>query len=116
MPSAEQFRRHFPALSDTVHLASCSHGPLSDSLAAALLEYQNTLREFGAPWERWMVEVDRARRMFAELVNADYDEVAVLPSASNAAYQVASTQDWAARPRLVTADVEFGSVAQVWLA
>jgi selenocysteine lyase/cysteine desulfurase len=119
-PSAEEFRRHFPALTDpdrgTVHLASCSHGPLSDALATALGEYQYTLREYGAPWERWMAEVDRARALFAELIHADYDEIAVLPSASNAAYQVASTQDYRARPGLVTADAEFGSIAQVWLA
>ncbi len=119
-PSAQQFRRHFPALTDpghgTVHLASCSHGPLSDALATALGEYQYTLREYGAPWDRWMAEVERARALFAALINADVDEVAVLPSASNAAYQVGSTQDWGARPGLVTADAEFGSIAQVWLA
>ena len=99
-----------------MHLASCSHAPLSDALGAALLEYQYTLREFGAPWERWMAEVDTARREFAALINADVDEIAVVPSASVGAFQVASTQDWSQRPRLITADAEFGSIAQVWLA
>ncbi|NUR06326.1 MAG: aminotransferase class V-fold PLP-dependent enzyme [Nocardioidaceae bacterium] len=110
------FRRRFPALQDTVHLASCSQGALSDTLSAALVELQHTMRQDGAPWGRWMAEVDTARRLFADLIGADEDEVAVVPTASAGAFQVASTQDWAARPTLVTTDLEFPSVAHVWLA
>jgi selenocysteine lyase/cysteine desulfurase len=116
LSTSAEFRARFPALADSVHLASCSHGALSDSLISALFEYQHSMREHGAPWDRWMGEVDKARAMFARLINADYDEIAVVPSASNGAFQVASTQDWGQRPRLVTTDVEFPSVAQVWLA
>ncbi|HKE65057.1 MAG TPA: aminotransferase class V-fold PLP-dependent enzyme [Micromonosporaceae bacterium] len=116
MPTPTSFRSRFPALRDTVHLASCSHGALSDELIGALSEYQHTLRTGGAPWDRWMAEVDTARAMFARVIGADYDEIAVVPSASAGAFQVASTQDWSDRPRLVTTDVEFPSIAQVWLA
>jgi len=116
MPTPEEFRQRFPSLTDTVHLASCSQGALSDALAAALLEFQCTMREHGAPWERWMQEVDTARSLFANVINAKPDEVAVVSCASSAAFQVASTQDWVSRPRIITTDVEFPSVAHVWLA
>ena len=116
MLTSEEFRRRFPALRELTHLASCSQGALSDALSAALLEFQHTLVQNGAPWDRWMVEVDRARTLFAELVNADVDEIAVLPSVSSAAYQVASTRDWRTRPTIVSTDMEFPSVAHVWLA
>ena len=116
MPTPESFRSRFPALQYSVHLASCSHGALSDELIEALFEYQYTLRERGAPWDRWMVEVDTARSMFAQFIGADYDEIAIVPSASAGAFQVASTQAWSERPRLITTDVEFPSIAQVWLA
>jgi selenocysteine lyase/cysteine desulfurase len=85
-------------------------------VATALLEMQYTMREYGAPWERWMTEVDTARRLFADHIGASADEVAVVPSASAAAYQVASTRDWTTRSRIVTTDMEFPSVAHVWLA
>lgn len=98
------------------YLASCSQGALSDTLATAILEFQHTLLRFGAPWEQWMSEVDLARRMFADTIHATADEIAVLPSVSAAAYQVASTRDWRSRPRIVTTDMEFPSVAHVWLA
>jgi len=116
MPTPEEFRQRFPSLSDTVHLASCSQGALSDALAAALLEFQCTMREHGAPWGRWMEEVDNARSLFANVINARPDEIAVVSCASSAAFQVASTQDWRRRPRIITTDVEFPSVAHVWLA
>lgn len=116
MPTPEEFRQRFPVLSDSVHLASCSQGALSDSLASALLEFQATLREYGAPWDRWMTEVETARTLFAERIGASPDEIAIVSCASSAAYQVASTQQWRDRPRIVTTDMEFPSVAHVWLA
>jgi selenocysteine lyase/cysteine desulfurase len=116
MVTPEAFRTRFPSLADNTHLASCSQGALSEQVVSALFEYQHTMRERGAPWDRWMAEVDTARRMFARFIGADYDEIAVVPSASAGAFQVASTQDWSDRRRLVTTDCEFPSVAHVWLA
>lgn len=114
--SQEAFRRQFPSLADTVHLASCSQGAASLRLIAALEEFQWSLRSHGAPWDRWMAEVDSARRMFAELIGATPDEVAIVSCASEGAYQVASTIDWRRRPVIVSADLEFPSIAHVWLA
>lgn len=110
------FREQFPSLADTVHLASCSQGAASLRLIAALDEFQWTLRSEGAPWERWMAEVDTARRMFAARIGAEPDEVAVVSCASEGAYQVGSTLDWRRRPVIVSTDLEFPSIAHVWLA
>ncbi len=115
-PTVAEFRDHFPALADTSHLASCSQGALSDAMTAALLDFQFSIRAHGAPWELWMGKVAEARAGFARLVGADVDEIAVVSTASEGAFHVASTQDWSARPRLVTTDMEFPSVAHVWLA
>ena len=116
MSTPEEFRLRFPALADMTYLASCSQGALSDTLAAALLEFQHTLLRYGAPWERWMREVDLARKLFADLIHASVKEIAVLPSVSSAAYQVASTRQWRSRSRIITTTMEFPSVAHVWLA
>jgi selenocysteine lyase/cysteine desulfurase len=115
-PSVADFRAQFPALADTVHLASCSQGALSEALAAAMLEFQHTIRAHGAPWDLWMEKVAAARSGFARLIGADDDEVAVVSCASEGAFQVASTRNWADRPGIVTTDMEFPSIAQVWLA
>lgn len=115
-PSPAAFRAHFPAFADSVHLASCSQGALSDALAAELFEFQHTIREHGAPWDKWMAKVAEARALFAQLIGADADDIAVVPSASEGAYQVASTQAWSERPGIVTTDLEFPSLGHVWLA
>ena len=114
--SAAAFREQFPVLSDTVHLASCSQGAASLRLIAALEEFQWSLRSYGAPWDRWMEQVETARGLFASLIGASPDQVAVVSCASEGAYQAASTISWASRPWIVSTDLEFPSIAHVWLA
>jgi selenocysteine lyase/cysteine desulfurase len=111
-----RFRAQFPVLADTVHLASCSQGALSTRLSYALQEIGFSLRDKGAPWRDWMAEVERARERFARFIGATPGEIAVLSCASEAAFQVASSLDWSRRPSIVTTDLEFPSVAQVWRA
>lgn len=113
---AQQFRTQFPALADTVHLASCSQGALSSRLADALQEIAFSMREKGAPWDLWVDQVERARARFAQFVGADRDEIAVVSCASEGAFQVASSLDWQTRPNIVSTDLEFPSIAHVWLA
>lgn len=70
----------------------------------------------GAPWHLFEERTAQARERFAALVGADPEQIAVVPNASVGAYQVASTADWTARPRLVTTPLEFPSLAHIWLA
>lgn len=113
---AEVFRREFPPLSNMVHLASCSQGALSAQLNFSLLELTSSLRDSGAPWDVWMGEVEKLRARFARFVNADADEIAIVCSASEGAYQVASSFTWGARPGVVTSSLEFPSLGHVWRA
>ncbi|MBO0875133.1 MAG: aminotransferase class V-fold PLP-dependent enzyme [Pseudonocardia sp.] len=114
--ASARFRAEFPALADTVHLASCSQGALSTRLSYALQEIGFSLRDKGAPWRDWMATVERARERFARFIGATPGEIAVLSCASEAAFQVASSLDWSRRGSIVTTDLEFPSIAQVWRA
>ena len=114
--SASAFRGHFPALAQRVHLASCSLGARSAGLDEAIHRMLDDMATGGAPWGLFEEQVFEARRRFARLIGAEADQVAVVPNASIGAYQVASTTDWSARPKIVTTPLEFPSVAHVWLA
>lgn len=114
--SPETFRAQFPGLERTVHLASCSQGALFRELAGDLLDFQSSIVEHGAPWDLWMIKVEQARALFAEFIGASPDEIAVVSSATEAAYHVASTQVYSERAAIVTTDLEFPSVGHVWLA
>ena len=114
---AEEFRQHFPGLQNTVHLASCSQGAQSDRAILAMNDFMNSWRNGVAPWDDWMVTVDRARDAFAELIHANPRDVAVVSCASEAAFQVVWNQSFKdERSTIVTNDLEFPSIAHVWLA
>ncbi len=113
--TAEAFRSHFPIFQDKAHLCSCSEGALSDRVMVAMSEFMTSWRVHGAPWHAWMDEVDAARTLFADLIHAAPEDVAVVSCASEAAYHVAATLDYAERPVILTSEFEFPSVAHVWL-
>ncbi len=109
------FRARFPLLRQQVHLASCSIAARSTDLDAAMTQMLDDMATPTA-WDLFEEQVSAARRGFADLIGARADQIALMPSASVGAYQVASTLDWAGRPRVVTTGAEFPSIAHVWLA
>ncbi|EWM18487.1 aminotransferase class V-fold PLP-dependent enzyme [Kutzneria sp. 744] len=109
--SPAAFRAHFPVLGTKVHLASCSLGARSVDVDAALEQMRADMS-----WDRFEDQLRQARHGFAALVGARPEQIAVVPNASVGAYQVASTMDFARRSKIVTTDLEFPSVAHVWLA
>lgn len=115
--SAAEFRAHFPIFRDSVHLCSCSEGAASLEAMAAIDRFVESWRTRGAPWDAWMEEVDQARDRFARLIGARPHEVAVVPNASVGACAVASALDFdGERDGIITSDLEFPSIAHVWLA
>ncbi|MFD7033255.1 aminotransferase class V-fold PLP-dependent enzyme [Streptomyces sp. NPDC059917] len=115
--TAAAFRRAFPMLERTVHLASCSLGARSDAVDASLERMQEAIGARGAPWDRFEGEVHEARENIAALIGASPDQIAILPNASVGAYQVVSTLSLETpRTEIVTTVEEFPSIAHVWLA
>lgn len=115
-PSPAAFRENFPILADTVHLACCSLAPRSLALDGAMARMLDELHADPTPWDLWYEQVELGRRRFAALIGAEPAQVAVVPAATVGAFQVASTMDWRARPRIVTTEADYSSVVQVWSA
>lgn len=113
---AAMFRRLFPGLESQVYLASCSLGAVSTRLVEAVVGVLGEVHGQRPAWEAFEAEVERLRHGVAALIGAHPDQVALLPNASVAAFQVASSLSWEHRPRLVTTAAEFPSLAHLWLA
>lgn len=107
------FRSHFSALDSLTHLASCSQGAMSAEVREALASMMTLLDAEGAPWGAWMGVVEDSRAAFATLIGAEASSVAVLPTASEAAFQAVSSLDWADRPVIVTSPAEFPSLGHI---
>lgn len=113
--SPEQFRGLFPILDEAPHFASCSQGALSDHLAHTMQRMTASLIDAQAPWGAWVGKVEEYRSLAGHFLDADSEHVAVLSCASEGAFQALTSLDWSGeRNRLVTSDLEFPSVGNVW--
>lgn len=112
----EGFRKRFAIFREKIYLNSCSQGALSDAVEEAFQNYLESWREQGSPWEVWVERSEELRAVFAALIGADKEEVAITFSASSAINSVASSFDYRGRKKVVLGEFEFPTMAYIWLA
>src|SRR5687767_10670258 len=115
-PLPDRIRHRFPIFERLVYINSCSQGALSDVVRDAYEQYLVDWDEKGAPWEYWVERAEAARASFAGLIGAAPDEVAVTTSLSAGVSAVASGLRYGRRSTIVTTDLEFPTVGQIWHA
>ena len=115
-PLPDRIRHRFPIFERLVYINSCSQGALSDAVRDAYHQYLVDWDEKGAPWEYWVERAETARTSFAGLIGAAPDEVAVTTSLSAGVSAVASGLRYARRSTIVTTDLEFPTIGQIWHA
>jgi selenocysteine lyase/cysteine desulfurase len=109
-------RARFPIFERLVYVNSCSQGALSDAVRRSYEEYLRDWDDKGAPWDYWVERTEAARTAFAELINAEPDEIAVTTSNSAGVAALASGLRFAARSKVVLTDIEFPTIGQIWHA
>ncbi|WP_291279553.1 aminotransferase class V-fold PLP-dependent enzyme [Galactobacter sp.] len=68
-----------------------------------------------APWEDWVGKVEEYRAHAGSYLGVSGENIAVVSCASEGAYQAVTSLDWSTeRNQLVTSDLEFPSVGNVW--
>jgi selenocysteine lyase/cysteine desulfurase len=115
-PLPDRIRHRFPIFERLVYVNSCSQGALSDAVRDSYERYLHDWEEKGAPWEYWVEREEAARAAFAGLVNAEPDEIAVTTSLSAGVSALASGLRYARRSKIVTTELEFPTVGQIWHA
>jgi selenocysteine lyase/cysteine desulfurase len=109
-------RSRFPIFERLVYINSCSQGALSDAVRDSYQQYLRDWDEKGAPWDYWVERTEAARGVFAGLVNADPNEIAVTTSLSAGIASLASGLRYASRSKVVLTDLDFPTVGQIWHA
>jgi kynureninase len=113
-----RYRAEFPVFERQVYLNSCSLGALSRRsrvrIAAFLDEWET--RGASAWYDVWWERLADLRRRYAALIGAGADEVALHASVSTATAVLAGLLDYTRRPKIVTTDLDFPTVAYQWLA
>ncbi len=110
------FRRLFPIFKHSTYLNSCAHGALGRPVAKEVEKYIASWGQCGSEWPEWSPLLEGVRSEFGRLVGAASDEVGLTYSASTGLGSIASSLDWAARPRVLMSALDFPTVGHVWLA
>ncbi len=116
MTLGETIRHRFPVFEHRTYLNSCSQGALSDAVRAAYESYLGTLEAEGSLWGEWVDRTEQLRRAYAQLLHAAPDSIAVTTSASAGVASIASALDFGERNTVVTTDLEFPTIGQIWHA
>jgi cysteine desulfurase / selenocysteine lyase len=109
-------RENFPRAMRGGYLDTGAEGLPAPGVEEAVSEY---LREKsnGTPGRRRHFEIEQmARNAAAQLIDAPVENIAFLPTASDALNILAASLPWKAGDRIVTTDLEFPSNVLPWLA
>lgn len=112
------WRAEFPITERLNYLNSCSLAPLPKRGRAALEEFGRQWTDLGgrAWYDHWVGEYEALHGDIARVLGADAGEVALEPSVSAALVSIATTFDYAKRPKVVVADIDFPTDGHTWLA
>jgi kynureninase len=119
MPDLSSYRDEFPILAERTYLISASLGPLSLRARRAATEHLDLWQRLG-PEELWMAhglpKLEQCRDQFSQIIGADPDEVAIVPSVSSGLSSIASCLDLYERNKVVLSDMDFPTNGYVWRA
>lgn len=112
-----ELRERFPVLVERTYFATHCLGPVHVDTYADLDEYRRTIGLRNRALGVWYERINAIRGMFAKLLNADADEIALGPNATscqgNLAAALAPSPE---RDVIVTTDFDFPSTRYLWHA
>ena len=119
MTDPASYRDEFPIVAQRAYLISASLGPLPRRGRAAAEEHLDLWERLG-PEELWfehgMPKLQECRELFARLIGADADEIAIIPSVSSGLSSIATCLNLEARPKIVLTEMDFPTNHYVWRA
>ena len=109
----QKLRDQFPTLDNTNYLNTCSLGLLSNQSRDALLSYIDTWTTLGSSawYSDWIEKTNSLKAEFAKLINASPDEIAIMPSVSQAIAVISSCIDLNTEDEVITSELDFPTIA-----
>lgn len=111
-------RSEFPILRQQTYLNSCSLGALGKRTVARIDQFLKEWRSQGAAawYETWWGRLQETRTAFAKIIQAQPNEVAILPSVSAALSVIASALHEPERPEVLTTRLDFPTIPYQWFS
>lgn len=119
MQDIEKIRSQFPITKNKVFLNHASQSPLPKPVANAVQNLVDQDSNYGIASSAWEDKSERhfsyGKTLFAELVNAKTEEVALVENTSMGLNIVANLFDYPRGSKIVTTDLEYPSAVYPWL-
>ena len=111
----ENIRKNFPVTDEVIFFDHARVAPLPERLRKVVTAFVDDATDFGTVhYETWMLELECTRKKFAQLINADMDEVAFIKNTSEGISIVANGFDWQPGDNVVIPDIEFPANVYPW--
>ena len=111
----ENIRKNFPVTDEVIFFDHARVAPLPERLRKVVTAFIDDATDFGTVhYETWMLELECTRKKFAQLINADMDEVAFIKNTSEGISIVANGFDWQSGDNVVIPDIEFPANVYPW--
>ena len=111
----ENIRKEFPVTSEIIFFDHARVAPLPKRVQQVVTAFIDDATRFGtAHYETWVLELERTRKKFAELINANRDEIAFVKNTSEGISIVANGFDWQMGDNVVIPDIEFPANVYPW--
>ena len=111
----ENIRKEFPVTSEIIFFDHARVAPLPKRVKQVVTAFIDDATRFGtAHYENWVLELEHTRKKFAELINANRDEIAFVKNTSEGISIVANGFDWQLGDNVVIPDIEFPANVYPW--
>lgn len=112
----EEVRQQIPLLAKNVYLDNAGAGPPPRTVSDAMSSFLNEWSSEGEKWDDWLLEIVKARELFARLIRANVDEVACVPSVSSGLGAIASSLRLQPGQNIVVSELNFPTNVYIWHA
>jgi len=111
----KNIRKEFPVTEEIIFFDHARVAPLPERVRKVVHAFINDATRFGtAHYETWMLELEQTRKKFAQLINANLNEVAFVKNTSEGISIVANGFDWQPGDNVVIPDIEFPANVYPW--
>jgi selenocysteine lyase/cysteine desulfurase len=111
----KNIKKEFPVTKEIIFFDHARVAPLPERVRKVVNEFINDATRFGtAHYETWMLELEQTRKKFAQLINANLNEVAFIKNTSEGISIVANGFDWQPGDNVIIPDIEFPANVYPW--
>jgi len=112
--NVEEIREQLPLLAKSVYLDNAGAGPPPRSVTESMQSFLDEWSSYGERWDRWLLEIVKARELFAKLIGARREEVACVPNVSSGLAAVASALRLEPGQNVVVSELNFPTNIYIW--